>query len=114
MTEISHDKRIDVPKKLSGSQVQFFIENGYIAVPNLIESDEIEELREDTKGVEGYRERMDALDPQEARSIEDAGILQRLLNKHTGRLEDVRGLVGEYDDSESLKDSIISSSEYRR
>ena len=48
MTEISNDKRIDVPKKLSDSQVQFFIENGYIAVPNLIESDEIEELREDT------------------------------------------------------------------
>ena len=48
MTAISNDKRIDVPKKLSDSQVQFFIENGYIAVPNLIESDEIEELREDT------------------------------------------------------------------
>ena len=73
-----------------------------------------EELREDTKGVEGYREKMDALNPQEARSIEDAGILQRLINKHTGRLEDVRGMVGEYDDSESLKDSTISSSEYRR
>ena len=73
-----------------------------------------EELREDTKGVEGYRERMDALDPQEARSIEDAGILQRLINKHTGRLEDVRGMVGEYDDSEVLKDSTISSLEYRR
>ena len=72
-----------------------------------------EELREDTKGVEGYRERMDALDPQEARSIEDAGILQRLINKHTGRLEDVRGMVGEYD-SESLKDSTISSPKYRR
>ena len=71
-----------------------------------------EELREDTKGVEGYRERMDALDPQEARSIEDAGILQRLLNKHTGRLEDAYGMVGEYD--ESLKDSTILSSEYRR
>ena len=72
-----------------------------------------EELREDTRGVEGYRERMDALDSQEARSIEDAGILQRLLNKHTGRLEDTYDMVGEYD-SESLKGSTISSSEYRR
>ena len=71
-----------------------------------------EELREDAKGVEGYRERMDALNPKEARSIEDAGILQRLLNKHTGRLEDAYGMVGEYD--ESLKDSTILSSEYRR
>ena len=73
-----------------------------------------EELREDAQGFEGYRGRMDALDPREARSIEDAGILQRLLNKHTGRLEDIYGMVGEYDDSESLKDSTISKSEYRR
>ena len=73
-----------------------------------------EELREDAKGVEGYRERMNALDPKESRLIEDAGILQRLLNKHTGRLEDTYDMVGEYDNSESLKDSTISSSEYRR
>ena len=73
-----------------------------------------EELREDAKGVEGYRSKMDSLNPQEARSIEDAGILQRLLNKHTGRLEDTYDMVGEYDDSNSLKDSIISNSEYRK
>ena len=48
MTEISHESRISVPQKLSDNQVQFFIDNGYISVPNLIESDEIEELREDT------------------------------------------------------------------
>ena len=73
-----------------------------------------EEFREDAKGVEEYRKKMDALDPKEARIIEDAGILQRLINKHTGRLEDVRGMAGEYDDSEVLKDSTISSLEYRR
>ena len=73
-----------------------------------------EELREDAKGVEGYRERMNALDPKESRLIEDAGILQRLLNKHTGRLEDTHGMIGEYDNSESLKDRTISPSEYRR
>ena len=47
MTEISHENRINVPQKLLDNQVQFFIDNGYISVPNLIESDEIEELRED-------------------------------------------------------------------
>jgi hypothetical protein len=73
-----------------------------------------EELREDAQGFEGYRSRMDALDPREARLIEDAGMLQRLLNKHTGRLEDTYSMVGKYDDSEYLKGSTISSSEYRR
>ena len=73
-----------------------------------------EELREDTKGVEEYREKMAALDSEEGTLIEDAGILQRLLNKHTGRLEDTYGMIGEYDDSESLKDFTISNSEYRR
>ena len=71
-----------------------------------------EELREDNKGVVAYRERMNALG-EEARIIEDAGILQRLLNKHTGRLEDIYGMVENYS-PESLREAKISESEYRR
>ena len=52
-----------------------------------------EELREDAKGAEEYRKRMDALDPRESRSIEDAGILKKLLDKHTGRLEDIYDMI---------------------
>ena len=72
-----------------------------------------EELREDTRGVEGYRERMDALDSQEARSIEDAGILQRLINKHTGRLEDVYDVIGT-DVPRPIEEFKVSERGYRR
>ena len=71
-----------------------------------------EELREDNKGVKAYRERMDALG-EEASMLEDAGILQRLLDKHTGRLEDTYSIVGDYS-PEPLGESRISESEYRR
>ena len=73
-----------------------------------------EELREDTKGVEEYRERMDALGSEESRLIEDSGILQRLLDQHTGRLEDARSIVGDYSPEPLDKDYKISKSEYRR
>ena len=72
-----------------------------------------EELREDNKGVEAYRERMNALG-EEGRVIEDAGILQRLLNKHTGKLEDIYSMVGDYSPEPLSKDSNIKPSEYRR
>src|SRR5207247_6003374 len=40
--------RIDVPKPLSEQQVRFFVENGYLAVPDLVTMPEIEALRRDT------------------------------------------------------------------
>lgn len=40
--------RIDVPKPLSADQVQFFVDNGYLILPSLLSSAEVEELREDT------------------------------------------------------------------
>jgi phytanoyl-CoA hydroxylase len=41
-------ERIDVPKPLSEEQVRFFVENGYLAVPDLVTMAEIEALRRDT------------------------------------------------------------------
>jgi hypothetical protein len=71
-------------------------------------------LREDAKGVEAYREKMNALGSEESRLLEDSGILQRLLNLHTGRLEDARSIVGDYSPEPLDKDYKISKSEYRR
>ena len=63
-----------------------------------------EELREDKK--------MDTVDSKEERILEASGILQRLLNKHTGRLADVQGMVKGYDPES--KESKIPKAEYRR
>src|SRR6476619_7526275 len=41
-------ERIAVPKPLSEEQVCFFVENGYLAVPDLVTMPEIEALRRDT------------------------------------------------------------------
>ena len=73
-----------------------------------------EELREDAKGVEGYRERMDALGPKESRLLEDSGMLQRLLDKHTGRLQDIYGMVGDYSPEPVTAERNIKESEYIR
>ncbi|HIA66253.1 TPA: phytanoyl-CoA dioxygenase family protein [Candidatus Poribacteria bacterium] len=81
MTEISCDKRIDVPKSLSDNQVQFFIENGYIAVPNLIESDEIEELREDTVHIARGGYPCEAVQPV-SENLSDDQILASILCIH--------------------------------
>jgi len=39
---------IEVPQIVSEEQVQFFIDNGYLIVPDLLSLDEVEELRQDT------------------------------------------------------------------
>jgi phytanoyl-CoA hydroxylase len=41
-------ERIEVPKVLSEEQVRFFVENGYLVVPDLVSMEEIEALRRDT------------------------------------------------------------------
>jgi|TARA_R100000501_G_C2581577_1_gene84648 hypothetical protein len=37
---------------------------------------------------------MNEMDPDEFKLLEDSGLLQNLLNKHTGRLQDVRDIIG--------------------
>ena len=39
---------IEVPQIISEEQIQFFINNGYLIVPDLLSLDEVEELRQDT------------------------------------------------------------------
>lgn len=45
------DNWIDVPKPLKAEQVQFFVENGYLVLPGLVGSDELEELKADTVAI---------------------------------------------------------------
>ena len=42
------EPKIEVSTVLSEAQIDFFVENGYLAVSDLISSSEIEELRTDT------------------------------------------------------------------
>lgn len=81
MTEISHKNRINVPKRLSDNQVQFFIDHGYIAVPDLIESDEIEELREDTVRIARGGYPCEAVQPT-SENLSDDQILANILCIH--------------------------------
>ena len=46
--QIDTRHRIDVPRVATDAQVQFFIENGYLIVENLITPTELEELKTDT------------------------------------------------------------------
>ncbi len=41
-------QRIDLPKPIAQEQVKFFVDNGYLALPNMISMAEVEELRADT------------------------------------------------------------------
>lgn len=41
-------EKIEVPNIVSDKECQFFIENGYLVVPNLLSDNEIKELRQDT------------------------------------------------------------------
>lgn len=41
-------EKIEVPNIVSDKECQFFIQNGYLVVPNLLSDNEIEELRQDT------------------------------------------------------------------
>ncbi len=81
MTEISHKNRINVPKRLSDNQVQFFIDHGYIAVPDLIESGEIEELREDTVRIARGGYPCEAVQPT-SENLSDDQILANILCIH--------------------------------
>src|SRR5579862_7971486 len=44
---IANGARIDVPKIASEDQIRFFVENGYLVMPDLISPEEVEEIRRD-------------------------------------------------------------------
>jgi len=65
-----------------------------------------EEVRHD-------RDVMNEMNPDEFSLLEDAGFLQGLLQKHTGRLEDVRDVIGS-DLPRPIEEFKIGDREYRR
>ena len=56
---------------------------------------------------------MNEMNPDEFSLLEDAGFLQGLLQKHTGRLEDVRDVIGS-DLPRPIEEFKIGDMEYRR
>ena len=72
---------IEVPKVVSEEQVQFFIENGYLVVPDLLSVDEIEELRQDTVTLAKGGHPCDSLQPLPD-DVSDAEAISRILCIH--------------------------------
>ncbi|HZP80462.1 MAG TPA: phytanoyl-CoA dioxygenase family protein [Chthonomonadaceae bacterium] len=73
--------RIDVPKVVSEEQVKFFVENGYLVIPDLVTPEEIEELRQDTIKLARGGYPCESLEPMPA-SYTDDDVLRRILCIH--------------------------------
>jgi phytanoyl-CoA hydroxylase len=74
--------RIDVPKPATAAQVEFFVDNGYLAIPDLIKPHELEELKAETVKIArgGYAE-CESIKPAPA-ELTDQQILERILCIH--------------------------------
>ncbi len=72
---------IQVPKILEKDQVNFFIEQGYLVVPDLIDSDELEELKRDIVSVARGHYPCDNIEPI-SEDVDDAEVLKTVLCIH--------------------------------
>jgi phytanoyl-CoA hydroxylase len=72
---------IEVPKPLDVDQVNFFVENGYLAVADMVNADEITELRADLVRIARGEYPCKSLDPVPA-ELDDEEALQRILCIH--------------------------------
>src|SRR5690349_21408334 len=73
--------RIDVPQVATPEQVRFFVENGYLVLPDLVTPDEVEELRRDTAYIARGGYPCESLQPLPA-GLSDDEILQTILCIH--------------------------------
>ncbi len=73
--------RIEVDRILTGEQVQFFVENGYIVVEDLITPAELEELKSDTAFIARGGYPCQSLKPLPA-TLSDAEVLRSILCIH--------------------------------
>jgi ectoine hydroxylase-related dioxygenase (phytanoyl-CoA dioxygenase family) len=73
--------KIEVPKIVSEEQIQFFIENGYLVVPDLMTPSEIEELRQDAITIARGGYPCESLKPVPA-DLSDDEVLQNILCIH--------------------------------
>jgi ectoine hydroxylase-related dioxygenase (phytanoyl-CoA dioxygenase family) len=72
---------IEVPTVLNAEQVQFFVDNGYLVVPDLITPDEIAELREDTVRIARGQYQCEGITPMSP-ELSDAQVLASILCIH--------------------------------
>ena len=72
---------IEVPDVVSDAEIQSFIENGYLVVPNLLSESEIEELRQDTTTLARGGYPCDSLKPL-PESVTDDEAIGRILCIH--------------------------------
>ena len=73
--------RIELPKVVSDADVSFFVENGYLIVSDLIQPDEIEELKRDTVNIARGKYPCNNLKPL-PEGMSDAEALQNILCIH--------------------------------
>ncbi|MEE3258885.1 MAG: phytanoyl-CoA dioxygenase family protein, partial [Candidatus Latescibacterota bacterium] len=72
---------IEVPKLLDETQVQFFVDNGYLIVPDLMEAAELEELKDDLVAVARGQYECENIEPVEA-GLSDQEVLEAILCIH--------------------------------
>jgi len=73
--------KVQVPEVLSSEQVTFFVENGYLAVPDLISDNEVEELRTDTVKLARGGYPCDTIEPVDD-NLSDQAVLASILCIH--------------------------------
>ena len=73
--------RIELPKVVSEEQVRFFVENGYLIVPDLVSAEEVEEMRRDTVHLARGGYPCESLQPLPA-DMSDEEALQNILCIH--------------------------------
>jgi len=74
-------ERIDVPEVVTPEQVQSFVDNGFLVVPDLMTSDELDELKADTVRVARGGYECENIQPM-PESLSDAEVLQNILCIH--------------------------------
>jgi phytanoyl-CoA hydroxylase len=73
--------RIEVPCLLAEEQVRFFVENGYLVVPDLMTPEEVEEMQRDTVKIARGGYPCDSLQPV-SDTLSDSDVLQTILCIH--------------------------------
>lgn len=72
---------IEVPKDLNADQVDFFLEQGYLVVPDMIDANELQELKQDLIDVARGRYPCENLEPV-SDAVSDEEVIARILCIH--------------------------------
>ena len=75
------DTTIEVPKVIDQEQVDFFVENGYVTVPDVIDADELDELKADIVKVARGQYPCDNIEPI-SEAVDDTEVLRSILCVH--------------------------------